>query len=98
MLIIGITDNSQGNPANLTISVSQQVIAGIFIYYYILVSLIIVVVVVIIIGVAVFIIRRRRRRRNNAQGIVPAVPQPAYNNIEYLQNLMPAFPAEQLGS
>ena len=97
MLIIGITDNSQGNPANLTISVSQQVIAGIFIYYYILVSLIIVVVVVIIIGVAVFIFRRRRRR-NNAQGIVPAVPQPAYNNIEYLQNLMPAFPAEQLGS
>jgi heme/copper-type cytochrome/quinol oxidase subunit 2 len=95
MLILGITDNTQGSPVGLTLSVSQQVVAGIFIYYYILVALIIVVVVVIIIGVAVFIFRRKRR--NNDQSIVPAAPQPAYNNIEYLQNFMPAFPAEQLG-
>lgn len=75
---MGITSSL---PANITIGVTQQEISGFFVYYYILVSIVVVVVVVIIVGVSVFLIRRRRR--NLAEGIVPAVAGPAFNNIEH---------------
>jgi len=96
MLVLGITLSSSDAPISMTISVSQEVIAGIFVYYYILIGMIVVVIVVIVIGVAVFIVRRRRRLRS--QNSSPAIPQPAFNNIEYFQDLMPVFVAEQIGS
>jgi len=96
MLIFGLTDTTPGVPAAIEVSVSQQVVAGFFLYYYIIIALIVVVVLAIIIGVSVCIYRRRRRR-NGSLGLSPAVPEPAFNNIDYFQQYMPAVAAAHLG-
>lgn len=95
MLILGIADNSAST--TIQISVSQQVIIGVFIYYYILIALVAIVAVVIIVGISIFIYRQRMRRRAAAMQPATSVPLD-YNNIDHFQNFMPIFAAEKLGS
>ena len=92
MLVVGIQANSGNTP--IVVSVSQQVIIGIFLYYYILIGIIALVGVVIAVGVAVFIYRQRRRR--GQAGIRTA--EPSYNNIEHFTSHMPLFQADKLGT
>ena len=79
MLVLGIRTGSAS--AFIDINVTQQQSSGFFVYYYILIAIVVIVFVVVIIGAFVFIIRKRRR--NLAQGIVPAVPFPAFNKLEH---------------
>ena len=95
LLILGITDNSQGTVV-VTASVSQQIVSGFHVYYYILISMVVVVVIVVAIGVGVILLRRRRTGGYQTQTL-SAVRQPFANNLEYFQQFMPAFPADRLG-
>ena len=79
MLVLGIRTGSAS--AFIDINVTQQQSSGFFVYYYILIAIVVIVFLVVIIGAFIFIIRKRRR--NLAQGIVPAVPVPAFNKLEH---------------
>lgn len=81
LLILGITDNSQGTVV-LTASVSQQIVSGFHVYYYILISMVVVVVIVVVIGVGVILLRRRRTGGYQTQTL-SAVRRPFANNLEY---------------
>lgn len=95
MLILGIYDNSQS--AQITISVTQSVIIGFFLYYYVLIAITGIVAIVIAVGIGIFIYRQRMRRRRGGSGMT-AEGNTDYNNIEHFQNMMPLFAAERLGT
>lgn len=60
-LVMGILNSSPS--VGVTLSVSQQLVIGVYLYWYILFALIALVGLSIAIGIGVFVVRQRRRRR-----------------------------------